>query len=419
MAKNKFWRYENVIILLMFLVSGLIWMDRLSIAFLFPYISKDLKLDNTHLGLAMSAVAFTWAVSGFVFSFISDLLGKKKVVLVIMTLLFSLSTLFSGVFSTFAGLILMRFLMGIAEGPVGPIGASTVMSVSSEKSRGFKVGFFNSSSALLGNSLTPIVTVALAEIFDWRIAFYVLAAPGIILALILLKYMKESSIGGETQETRKPKKVSLKEYKEILTSRNVWLSIVNAVFFIAGLLTLSSFLPQFIHNVAKFSPSQSSVLFSAIGLAGFIWMMLVPYISDKVGRKKTVLFFSFINLLIPFVAATLYTNYTLVFIVLLIFYIGQAFNTIILLVIPGESVSPALSASAIGLVLLVGELIGGTFGPTLAGILADKYNLFAPLWLTAGFSAIVFLVSLGYKESAPVKRKQEQRQKVENVPVVG
>lgn len=113
--KQSFWRYENGILILLSLTYGLIFLDRFSITNLFPQIAGDLHLNNTQLGLTMSVVAFAWGVSSFVFSYISDILGKKKLMLVVVVFAFSLSTFFSGLAATFIGFLLARALLGIAE----------------------------------------------------------------------------------------------------------------------------------------------------------------------------------------------------------------------------------------------------------------------------------------------------------------
>ncbi|WP_005036518.1 hypothetical protein [Holophaga foetida] len=40
-ARKSFWRYENFIVIAMFLGYGVIMMDRLTLAFLFPFALKE------------------------------------------------------------------------------------------------------------------------------------------------------------------------------------------------------------------------------------------------------------------------------------------------------------------------------------------------------------------------------------------
>lgn len=74
-------------------------------------------------------------------------------------------------------------------------------------------------------------------------------------------------------------------------------------------------------------------------------------------------------------------------------------------IIPAESVSKTFSATAISFVILTSEIIGGSFGPTVSGILADRFGLLAPLWVTAAAAFVGFLFTFGIRETAPIKLK--------------
>src|SRR5699024_11543971 len=63
---------------LMFLTYGLVWMDRYSIIYLFPFIEREMNLTNTDLGLAMSVLAITWGLSSVIFSYLSDKFGRSE-----------------------------------------------------------------------------------------------------------------------------------------------------------------------------------------------------------------------------------------------------------------------------------------------------------------------------------------------------
>ena len=49
---------------------------------------------------------------------------------------------------------------------------------------------------------------------------------------------------------------------------------------------------------------------------------------------------------------------------------GQGMPTLVMVLIPTESVPPQFAATSIGLATLVGEIVGATIAPTLGGALA-------------------------------------------------
>jgi predicted MFS family arabinose efflux permease len=69
--------------------------------------------------------------------------------------------------------------------------------------------------------------------------------------------------------------------------------------------------------------------------------------------------------------------------------------------IPGETLGQALAATAMGLVVGIGEITGGFIGPLVGGALADRYGLQAPLMLAAALAFIAGFVAMALKETNP------------------
>ena len=96
-----------------------------------------------------------------------------------------------GLVASFGMLLVLRLIMGVLEGPITPITQSILAVESSEKRRGFNMGLtMNTGNAVFGSFVAPLVIVALANAFDWRTAFYLTIIPGIILAVFILKSVK-------------------------------------------------------------------------------------------------------------------------------------------------------------------------------------------------------------------------------------
>lgn len=404
-AKSGFRRYENFIVISMFFTYGFVMMDRLSIVFLFPFIAPALKLDNTQIGLSVSILSICWAISSWVFSSLSDLLNAKKKFFIIIVLVFSISSFSTGLATTFGMLMFARGLMGAAEGPVVTLAQAAVIADSSTKRRGFNMGFVQSSTALLGSVVAPLLVVAIAQSLGWRYSFYMLAIPGILISFILMKYMKEPVLSGSAGDHVhvRPK---LSDYKLAFQHRNIWLGMIISIGFMSWLFAFTTFAPTFLVAVDKFTPSQVSLILSAMGVGSFIWGLLLPSLSDRVGRKPIMIIFGFIASLSPIVLAEWHTSLGNLMMVSFFLAVAQGYAPVFMSIIPAESIPKAFVATAMSLIVLVGEIFGGTIVPTIAGNLADRYSLTAPLWMAAGGSFLVFLVSFGLKETAPLKLKK-------------
>ncbi len=131
---------ENRLLIILFFVFGCVFVDRLTISFLFPMIAADLKLSNVHLGTLSAVLALTWALSGAGLGAIADRFNIRKPMLILSILVFSLFSALSGLVSGFAMLLIFRALMGIAEGPVLPIAQSLMVEKSQPQRRGFNMG---------------------------------------------------------------------------------------------------------------------------------------------------------------------------------------------------------------------------------------------------------------------------------------
>ncbi|OLS34854.1 MFS transporter [Bacillus sp. MRMR6] len=417
--KQSFFRYENGILIVLFLVFGLVFMDRLSIIYLFPFVAGELGLNNTQMGMIVGATSIAWGLSTLLFASLSDFIGKKKNTLIIFILIFSAATFTSGLVGGLGSLILVRLLMGASEGPVIPLVQSTMMAESTPKRRGFNMGFIQSSAPLLGNAIAPVLVVSIAVATNWRYSFFALAIPGVILAIILMFYMKEPILKSASNSGEKQEKPTFSEYKSVFKTRNVWVSMLISVFYMMYLLVFTSFMPLFLSGVSGYSEAQYGIILGIFGLSMFFWQLVIPYLSDKVGRKAVITPVTFIAIFLPLAIAMFHTNFALLAGSIFLLAIGFGGQPLYLAIIPSESVPRMFAATSIAVIILTGEIIGGTLGPVVAGILADKYSLYTPLWLASGAAVVFFLLTFGIKETAPIKESPNKviDSKEENVTV--
>ena|GEM_PF-6869251 len=138
--QKAFRRYENFIVIAMFFLFGIVFMDRLAIMNLFPFIVPELGLNNTQVGMITAGMGIAWALSNIIFAPLSDYFGTKKKMLIVFIFLFSFFTFASGLIGGFVSLLIVRVLMAAFEGPVIPLVNSAVMAASTPKRRGFNMG---------------------------------------------------------------------------------------------------------------------------------------------------------------------------------------------------------------------------------------------------------------------------------------
>lgn len=383
-------RYEFGLVGLMFFVWGIVFLDRMSQLYLMPYIARDLALTDTEVGVLASAMAISWAVSSLLFGALSDRVGRK-VVLVPLTVAFSVLSGLSGLARSFGELLSVRAVMGVAEGPCWSVMNALVEQSSHPSRRGRNIGIVVSAGALIGLAVAPVLTTQIAARLGWRLAFFVVGIPGLAVAVIMMRFVKEPPLPA-VPKTR----TGSVDWISPLRHRNVWLCAIAAAGFMSWLFLQSAFAPLYMTRVEGLSPRVAGWLLGAAGLGSFVLGILGPSLSDRFGRRAVLAAMALLSALLPVAMVThgLYAHIWLLALILFLTQGGQAIAALAIVLIPAESVPSGSVGAAIGLVTLVGEVIGGTVAPVAAGRLAETWGLALPLWMAAAAALIVFCAAL-------------------------
>src|SRR5581483_206583 len=183
-------KYENLLVTVLFFSWGTVFLDRMSQLYLAPYIAPEFHLTHEQIGALASVLAITWAISTLVFGALSDRFGRRPI-LIPAVFAFSLLSWLSGMARSFHELLLIRALMGIAEGPTWSIMTALIEESSPPSRRGRNVGIVVSAAALVGLAVAPVLSTQVAARWGWRAAFFVSGIPGLIMGFFLWKLVRE------------------------------------------------------------------------------------------------------------------------------------------------------------------------------------------------------------------------------------
>ena len=401
-------KYETRLIWVLTITFGFVFFDRNAANFLMPIIADDLRFNNSQIGLIASALSFTWAIASFLGGAYSDRTGNRKSLLLITVVAFSLCSFASGLAVSFLTLFATRLLMGLAEGPILPIAQSLVAIESTADKRGNNMGVMqNFGSNLLGSFAAPLVLVAVATAYSWRWAFFLSGIPGLIMALLIAKYVRQpdpttAHVVPGTQIGVSPAEKSM-GYWQMLKHRNMWLCMLMAIFMVAWMVLGWVFLPVFYTKARLFSNGQMSHLMSVLGLSAAFFSFVVPALSDRFGRRPVIVIFNLIGLSVPLFA--LHFHGSLFMLGTLIFCGWSASGTFPLFMgtVPSETIPARYVATSLGMVVGLGEILGGVGAPAIAGRAADHYGLQAPLLIMAGCAIVGTVLALFLRETAPIR----------------
>jgi MFS family permease len=352
------------------------------------------ELDST------TAEEVSAAASAFLIGRVADRTGKRKAILVTCTIIFSLGSAFGGLATGFGMLFLARFALGLAEGPMVPVGQAMMADASAPERRGFNMGLMQMAGAfLLGAMIGPVLVTHIADAYGWRTAFFLSGVPGLLLALGLAWHVRDTPRPPRQRDMDLP---VLATIGALLRIRNMRIAVALAAVFSAWVMVQNVFLPVYLTSVKGLAPATMGWVIGMCGLAGVIGGIALPGLSDRVGRKPVCAVACFAALGAPIALLLLPGQPVLLGLAILIGWLPIGIAPLYCAVIPSESVPPALVTSAIGLSMATAELLGGVVAPFFSGWAADAFGLGAPLWLCLGFALVSGLLALMLDETAPL-----------------
>ena len=388
--------YEWKAVTLLTLGFGLVGLDRWIIAPLFPSMMKDLQLNYQDLGNIVGALGLAWGIFAVVAGGLSDRVGRRRV-LIPALVGFSLLSGFSGMTSGLASLIVIRALMGMTEGSFCPTSFATTNDASKPSRRGFNLGLQQSTFPLFGLALGPIVATQLLAVTSWRWIFVLVAIPGLILAVLIARTIREPASASSAREQRAP-------LSELLRHRNVPLGMLALFCAMSGIFTISAMIPNYLVDYLKLSTAQMGFVTSAIGFGGFAGQLALPGVSDIVGRKLIAVLGFIVGALFLYAFMQTGTSPGTLF-VLLFVACFCCFGLLGLITGPiaAEAAPRGLVSSTAGIIIGSGEIFGGGVAPSLAGAVAQHFGLQHTLTMALTGLSIGIVVCLFLRETAPRK----------------
>ena len=391
--------YEWKIILVLSLTFGLVGLDRFILPVLFPSFMGGLGLTYQDLGNLVGILAVFWGLSAFAMGFLSDRVGRRTV-LIPAVIVFSLMSALSGMAAGLVSLLLIRAVMGLAEGPVASIGVAVAVEASHPKRRGMNNGIFQCMISLMGNAIGPIIATQLLLVTSWRAVFMLVGIPGLIMAAIMFALVREPAPHAPADAP-----VARPRLADLFGHRNVPLAMLTLICAMGGIFVMGAMMPSYLTDYLHLSPQQMGAVTSAIGFGGAIGQFAMPTVSDFIGRKLATL--------LSYILAAIFTysftqvgadNLTELF--WLIFF-AALFNFSALAILAGpvaaEAAPIGMVASAAGLVIGAGEIFGGGVAPSIAGHIAATSGIQHVFTFTIASLVVGFVVALFLKETAPRK----------------
>lgn len=272
-------------------VVGMLWgisffnyADRQAIFSVFPLLQDSMHLTNVQLGLLGSAFAWVYGLGGMFAGAIVDRIRRKTAILgglYVWSVICAATAAVTG----FRGLFVMRALEGMGEMFYFPASMSLVSDYHGRATRSRAIGV-HQTSVYAGTIAGGFFAGLIGQVYGWRWSFVVFGGLGILLGLVLNRWLLEPIRGAADNE--KPRDLPLKEgLREIWSSKAAVLlmgAFCCANFVAVVLLT---WMPKFLFE--KFHMSLAMAGLSAtiyVQLASAVGSLAGGWLADK-WRERT------------------------------------------------------------------------------------------------------------------------------------
>ncbi len=263
------------------LATAINYLDRQNLPVAIVEIRNSFPISDLQYGFINSLFLLAYGTMYAVGGRIIDKLGSR-IGYAIMITWWSLANVLHGLVSSVTGLGVARFLLGMGEGGGFPGSAKVVSEWFPARERAMAFGIFNTGSSV-GGAIAPPVIALIIVVLDWRWAFVIAGAAGLVWTVIwLLLYAKPAKSRLVSNEERDYVEQELARESSEPDSIDIpWLSLFKYRK-IQGLLTIKFFTDAawyfFIFWLPKYLADVRDLDIKAIG--AYAW---IPFVFAGAG----------------------------------------------------------------------------------------------------------------------------------------
>lgn len=348
---------------------------------LLPPIKEDFGLSDGQLGILSGIFTLTYIVFGIPVARMADTLSRRKIIAWSVAI-WSGMTALCGLTQNFIQLAIVRGFVGIGESGAVPPSHSIISDYFPASMRTKALAIF-SVGMPIGLIFGFIFASWITEAYSWRVAFFSLGIPGLLLALAVYLCVEEPQRGqadGQKYLEQAEEKPSFKLTLKTLFSSPAYLHTAFATALYAVVwLGVVGWLPSYFVRSFDMPLSQVGFWLSlSLGLPMLIGMLCSGVLTD-IMIKRSVRWYSWIPAIAILVSTPLFiivfgtsNNLLSAVAVFFAFLIGIFQGPASLASVQGLA-HVRMRAMAVAMFLLITNLIGGTVGPMFIGYLSDYF----------------------------------------------
>jgi MFS family permease len=272
---------------MLMIVYALNFIDRQLLVIVQESIKIELGLSDTELGLLTGfAFAMFYVSMGIPIARLSDKSNRKNIIAVCLGVWSGITAL-TGLAVNYFQLIIARIGVGIGEAGCAPQSHAIISDYYPVEKRGTALSVF-SLGIYLGIFVAYLGGGILNQNYGWRITFFSMGLPGLLLAILLFFTIREPKRGVSDTKTQSNLELSFLEVIKFLFSKKTFVCLFLCVGFTAFVLYgIGNWLPSFLIRYYGLTSQEIGISNAfIIGIGGALGTYGGGFLADILGRKS-------------------------------------------------------------------------------------------------------------------------------------
>ncbi|MDA8590294.1 MFS transporter [Luminiphilus sp.] len=359
------------------IVYSINFIDRQLLSILQESIKADLMLSDAQLGLLTGfAFAVFYTFAGLPIASLADRSNRRNIVAVSLTV-WSGMTALSGMAQNYGQLLAARVGVGIGEAGGSPPSHSMISDIFPPEKRASAIGFY-STGISIGILFGFLFGGWLNEFFGWRVAFFVVGVPGVLIAIVLKLTVPEPIRGlTENRASAGENPSMLSVFKLLLSRPSFMLMALGAAMNAFAGYSSSNWIASFMIRTHQMPTGELGTwLALIIGVGGAIGVFSSGVLADKLGKRDKRWY-----MWVAVCACAISIPFQIS-----MFLVDSPYTALLLLIVPAilsnaylgatiacvhSMVGLKMRAVSSALLFFILNMIGLGLGPTSIGLLSD------------------------------------------------
>jgi MFS family permease len=401
-------RYKWYLVAILWWLSFFNYADRQALSAVSRLLETEMGLSKVEIGWLGSSFAWAYGLSSPVAGYVVDRVRRKTAILSGLYV-WSLICMATALCREFWGLFIFRAAEGLGETIYYPASTSMISAYHGKATRSRALGF-HQTSVYVGTIAGGFFAGYIGQYYGWRWSFVVFGGLGILLGLVVSRYVLEPAGNIDDVEKAMAGKQVLPAARMPMSEFLRTLARSPTVLFLMAAFLCANYVAMvLLFWMANFLAADFSLSLAQAGLTATVFPQVASMAGAPLGgwladllRKRTAAGRMLVQAIgalgaAPFVLLCGQTHSLAWLIVALIgwglfkgIYDANIFASVF------DVIRPEARGTAAGFMNMVGWLGGGATAPVVIGFLAERYDFS----LAISSAAIVYLAAAGFLSAA-------------------